>query len=96
MSAEPRPELFADVAAQFEALEQPMNMQWMIARCVSLEELHAVSRKCALILRGYSALTPAQRLAFVQQGLFEPTAPVRDPAETVLGERLSASDSKSE
>lgn len=97
MSPDSRPELFADVAQQFEALEQPMNLAWMQARSVSLEELHAVSRKIALILRGYCALSPEQRLAFVQRGLFgAPSEPVSNPAETVLGERASAAKSPSE
>ena len=71
MPHEIRPELFADVAEQFEKLEQPLNLQWMADRRVTLEEVNALSQKIALILRGYGALTPQQRILFITQGVFE-------------------------
>lgn len=86
---DPRPELFADVAAQFERLDQPLNLEWLKERNVSLEELQALSQQIALILRGYMALPPKDRIAFVTAGVF--TRPTVDkPAETILGARHDA------
>lgn len=90
----PRPELFADVADQFERLEQPLNMEWMQKRHVSLEELQALSQQVALILRGYLALPPRDRIAFVTQGVFSRTPPVVQPAETPLGKRQKDSNGR--
>lgn len=82
-----RDELFDDVASQFEKLEQPLSMGWMQSRKVGLEELQALSQKIALVLRGYRALPPRDRIAFVTQGVFN-RPPVTDkPGETVLGHR---------
>lgn len=72
---DPRPELLADVADQFEQLQQPLNPQWAKARSVGLEELQALGQRVALILRGYMALSPADRIAFVTAGIFTRHAP---------------------
>lgn len=69
-TAAPRPELFADVAAQFERMEQPLNMAWAKARAVGLDELQALSQQLAVIIRGYLALPPRDRVAFISQGIF--------------------------
>jgi hypothetical protein len=67
---DPRPELFEDVASQFERMDQPLNMSWMEKRNVSLEELQALSQRIALVLRGYCALSPRDQIAFVASGVF--------------------------
>lgn len=67
-----RPELFGEVAGQFERGEVPLNLAWMQARGVSYEEHAALTAQIALILRRYAALKPADRIAFVTQGLFCP------------------------
>lgn len=85
----PRDELFDDVADQFEKLEQPLSMLWMQSRGVSLDELQALSQKIALVLRGYRALRPRDRIAFVSQGLFTPRPLISTPTETILGARHS-------
>ena len=85
----PRDELFDDVADQFEKLEQPLSLQWMQDRGVSLDELQALSQKIALVLRGYRALPPRDRIAFVSQGLFTARPLISTPAETILGARHS-------
>lgn len=82
----PREELFADVARQFEQLEQPLSLAWMQQRAVSLEELQALSAKIAIILRGYCALAPRDRIAFITRGLAN-TPTEEKPTETVLGAR---------
>jgi hypothetical protein len=84
-----RAELFSDVASQFERMEQPLSLAWMQNRNVSLEELHALSGKIALILRGYMALSPADRIAFVTSGVFARQGPGVPVGETVLGARHS-------
>lgn len=93
---DPRPELFSDVAAQFENLEQPLNLQWMQDRRVTLEEVNAVSQKIALIIRGYCALEPADRIVFVTRGLmsrsFEEIQTNSKPAETVIGQRNASAN----
>lgn len=65
-----RPELLDDVARQFEQHEQPLNLAWMEARGVTLEEVHALSDKIALVIRGYAAMAPRDQIAFVRQGIF--------------------------
>jgi hypothetical protein len=85
----PRDDLFDDVAGQFEKLEQPLNMTWMQVRNVSLDEVQALSQKIALVLRGYRALEPRDRIAFVTQGIFTHRPLISTPAETVLGARQS-------
>jgi hypothetical protein len=70
MPTTPRPELFADVATQFERMEQPLNLAWMKARAVKLDELQALSQQLAVIIRGYLALPPRDRVAFISQGIF--------------------------
>lgn len=81
----PREELFEDVARQFEQLEQPLNLQWMQDRHVTLDEVQTLSAKIALILRGYCALEPQARIEFVNRAVGLPTKD--KPAETVLGQR---------
>jgi hypothetical protein len=66
---EPRPELFDEVAGQLERGEEPMNLQWVQERHVTHDELVALSGRIALILRGYTALHPADRIAFVTRGV---------------------------
>lgn len=89
LAGHPRDELFDDVADQFEKLEQPLSLQWMQDRGVSLDELQALSQKIALVLRGYRALPPRDRIAFVSQGLFTARPLISTPAETILGARHS-------
>lgn len=89
----PRDDLFDDVAAQFEKLEQPLNMTWMQVRNVSLDEVQALSQKIALVLRGYRALEPRDRIAFVTQGVFKARAP-GDPKETPMGQRQQFADNE--
>jgi hypothetical protein len=93
----PRDDLFDDVATQFEKLEQPLNMEWMRTRSVSLEDVQALSQKIALVLRGYRALEPRDRIAFITQGVFTHRPLISKPAETDLGTRqsdASASDNQ--
>lgn len=73
----PREILFDDVAAQLEAMEQPMSAEWMAQRHVSIDELHALSQKFALILRAYRSLKPQDRIAFVSSGVFS-RAPIEE------------------
>ncbi len=75
----PRPELFADVAQQFETGAQPLNLKWMQDRGVTLDELQAVSQQVALILRGYLALPPRDRILFVHRGVV-PSPSANHPA----------------
>lgn len=86
MSAEPKPELVEEVAAQFEQLQPPLNPQWMAARKVSLEDVEALSQRIALVLRGYLALPPKDRIAFVSQGIFS-RQKADKPAETPVAKR---------
>lgn len=83
----PRDDLFDDVAAQFENLEQPLNLTWMQQRGVSLDEVQALSQRIALVLRGYRGLEPRDRIAFVSQGIFHAPPKKDNPAESVLGAR---------
>jgi hypothetical protein len=69
MSVEPRPELFDEIAGQLERGEVPMNLEWIETRGVTLEEYNALAGRIALILRGYTALHPADRIAFVTRGV---------------------------
>lgn len=94
MPNDPRPELFEDVAGQFERLEQPLNMAWMCDRGVSLEETQALSQQIAVIIRGYLALPPRDRIAFVTQGVFNRPESPAEPAKTVLGRRSAQVDKK--
>lgn len=87
MKTEPRPELFDDVAEQFERLEQPLNLGWMERRGVSLAEVQALSGKIALVLRGYAALHPQDQIAFVHGGLFR-RPPTDKTAESPIGKRV--------
>lgn len=70
MPTTPERELVADVADQFEQLQQPLNAEWAKARRVSLDELQALGQQIALILRGYLALSPHDQIAFVAAGIF--------------------------
>lgn len=69
MPTDRRAELVADVANQFEQMQQPLNPEWVQARGIGIEELQALGQQVALILRGYMALPPRDRIAFVTGGV---------------------------
>jgi hypothetical protein len=96
LANQPREELFDDVANQFEQLEQPLNMGWMQSRGVSLDEVQALSQKIALVLRGYRALEPRDRIAFVTQGIFTHRPLISTPAETPIGQRQQSSNERTD
>lgn len=71
-----RTELFADVAGQFERMEQPLNLAWMCRRFVTVAELRAVSAEVGAMLR---------------RRLGEPAGALpADPTDTTLGQRATA------
>ncbi len=71
-----RPELFSDVAGQFERMEQVCSLQWMQNRNVTLAEVQALSRELAALIRRHLG-EPSGKSAV-------------GPSETVLGARHSA------
>lgn len=77
-----RPELLADVALQFERMEQPLSLDWMQRRGVGLAEVIELSRAIAAILRGAGG---AQSMACR-------TNMPDNPGETVLGRRVATTD----
>lgn len=88
MSEDPNDHLFDDVAEQFEKLEQPLNPKWMKTRNVTLDALQALSHKIALVLRGYRALAPRDRIAFVTQGIFRRQSDDNKRAEPVPADQV--------
>lgn len=65
-------ELIEDVAGQLERDETPLDPQWIEARGISIEEARSVGQHIAIILRGYLALPPADRMRFVTDGILSP------------------------
>lgn len=74
--------LLADLAAQFERLDQPASLQWMQDRGVTLEELQAVSREAAVALRRYASLPDG------------PSITLGEPEQTTLGARQALAEQK--